>query len=327
MIFGMDFLGGARYSKTVIQNQPRAWGFGVFAEVDGFGKAYDLIKQVDTFGLPFIRVQMMWKDDHRFGPGDVKIVEARAKKLASLGLKTKLYVSPCCENELNASQFQPFADVVARHLPKAEIVNSPNKGKGHVSQRYINEYHHEKPRGGRFAFSYDGANCVDSDVQKDKQAYAGAEYFMFWNSQCNGRRNLEDKTPRAKRTFWPTPKQIDSWIFLHRAKGAVKPPKGIMKSHGDQHTNPPSGKDQKPVYIFPEKLKEIVLKAANGQVVDVAKYFGTFQGGGHRYYFTQWGFELAQKAMRIAGTPVCKLFKDKKEVGTINPAFREGNFR
>jgi len=327
MIFGLDLLGAARYKKTALQNQPRAWGFGIFAEVDGFGKAYDLIKQVDSFGLPFIRVQMMWKDDHRFSQGDVKIVEARARQLANLGLKTKLYVSPCCENELNAAQFQPFADVVAKHLPNAEIVNSPNKGKGHVSSKYINEYHHEKPRGGRFAFSYDGANCVDSNVEADKAAYANAEYFMFWNSQCNGRRNLEDKTPRARRTFWPTAKQIDSWIFLHRAKGTVKPPKGIMKSHGDQHTNPPSGKDQKPVYIFPERLKEVVLKAQNGQVVDTARYFGPFQGGGFRYYFSQWGFELAQKATRISGTPVCKLFKDKKEVGTINPAFREGVWR
>ena len=100
-----------------------------------------------------------------------------------------------------------------------------------------------------------------------------------------------------------------------------------MKSHGDQHTIPPSGKDQKPVYIFAEKVKELILKAQNGAVVDVAKYFGTFEGGGHRYYFSQWGFELAQKAMRISGSPVCKLFKGSKEVGTINPAFREGSFR
>lgn len=333
MIYGMDFLGGARYQKTVLQNQPRAWGFGVFAEVEGFGKAYSLIDQVAKLGVPSIRVQMIWKDDHSFGAAELRVLEQRCKTLLPIikaNPSVKWYISPCCEHNLDANKFQPFANMVIKYMGGlVSVVNSPNYKKGFVSKDYINEYHHEeRPRlGGKFAFSFDGANCVDSDVEKIKGNYANAEYFMFWNSQCNGRRNLEDKTPRAKRTFWPTAKQIDSWIFLHRAKGAVKPPKGIMKSHGDQHTNPPSGKDQKPVYIFPERLKEVVLKAQNGQVVDVARYFGPFNGGGFRYYFSQWAFELAQKATRISGTPVCKLFKDTKEVGTINPAFREGNFR
>lgn len=330
MNYGLDFLGAARYQKTVLQEQPRAWGFGVFAEVDGFGKAYKLIKQLDSYGLPFIRVQLMWKDDHNFKPSDVKEIENRSKKIASLNLKTKLYISPCCEHNLNESQFEPFAQAVKRHLPTAIIVNSPNKGKGHVSKKYLNEYHHEdKPRsGGRYAFSFDGSNCVDSDVTKYKANYKDAEYFFFWNSQCNLRRNLTDKTPRKDRKYWPTDKQIDSWIWLAKDKGNPKlPAKWLLKSHSDQHTVPPSGKDQKPVWIVPVKARAIVVKASNGQVIDEARYFGTFQGGGFRYYHSQWGFELAQKAIRIQGNPVCDVFVNDKKVGSINLAFREGGYR
>jgi hypothetical protein len=326
----MDFLGGARYQKTVLNEQPRAYGFGVFAEVDGFGKAYKLIKQLDSYGLPFIRVQLMWKDDHNFKPSDVKAIENRSKKIASLNLKTKLYISPCCENNLNESQFEPFAQAVKKHLPKAEIVNSPNKGKGHVSKKYLNEYHHEeKPRtGGRYAFSFDGANCVDSDITKYKANYQQAEYFMLWNSQCNGRRNITDGTAREQRKYWPTDKQIDSWVWLTRDKGATQARKGdILKSHSDQHTQPASGKDQKPVYIIKEKVKEIVLKADNGQTIDTLRYYGSFSGGGHRYYATQWGFELAQKAIRIHGKPTCNYFINGKKAGVVNPAFRDGVYR
>ncbi len=334
MNYGIDFLGGARYQKTVLQNHPRSWGFGVFAEVDGFGKAYQLIDQVAALGVPFIRVQMIWKDDHKFGANELKVLEQRCKLLKPILLKhpsVKFYVSPCCEHELNEAAWNKFAGVVINILGGlCQLVNSPNYKKGFVSREYINEYHHEeKPRsGGKYAFSFDGANCVDSDVEKYKANYKDAVYFMFWNSQCNGRRNLEDKTPRAQRKFWPTAKQIDSWIWLHRVKGATQMRKSdLLKSHSDQHTVPPSGKDQKPVFIIPEKAKELVLKADNGQTIDTARYFGTFTGGGHRYYCTQWGFDLAQKALRIHGKPTANLFLNGKRIGVVNCAFREGKFR
>jgi hypothetical protein len=334
MNFGIDFLGGARYAKTVLQEHPRSYGFGIFADVDGFGKAYDLIDKVAALGVPFIRVQAIWKDDHNFGASELKTLENRCKLLLPIIKKhpsVKWYVSPCCEHNLDQRKFQLFADVVAKYLGGlVSIVNSPNFKKGFVSKDYLNEYHHEeKPRsGGRFAFSFDGANCVDNDVTKYKANYKDAEYFFWWNSQCNGRRNLEDKTPRKDRKYWPTDKQIDSWIWLAKDKGNPKlPAKWLLKSHSDQHTVPPSGKDQKPVWIIPVKARAVVVKASNGQVIDEARYFGTFQGGGFRYYHQSWGYELAQKAIRIQGHPVCDVFVNNKKIGSINLAFREGNYR
>jgi len=333
MNYGIDFLGAARYQKTVLAEQPRSFGFGVFADVDGFGKAYKLIEQVAALGVPFIRVQLMWKDDHNFRPSDLPEIAKRCKLLKPIIEKhksVKWYISPCCEHNLKESEWVKFAAEVNQVLETSVlIVNSPNKGKGFVSKAFINEYHHEdKPRsGGRYAFSFDGANQVDSDIEKYKASYKDAEYFMLWNSQCNLRRNLEDKTPRKDRKYWPTPKQIDSWIFQTKDRGEVNVPKGIFKSHSDQHTVPPSGKDQKPVYIISQKVNEIVLKADNGQTVGTLRYFGTFTGGGYRYYASEWGMDLAIKAVRLHGKAVCSIFINNKKVGTINPAYRGGTFR
>ena len=346
MNYGIDFLGGARYQKTVLAEHPRAFGFGCFAEVDGFGKAYDLIEKVAALGVPFIRVQMMWKDNHQFTPQDVKVVQQRFAKLFPIMKKypsIKWYVSPCCEHMLSESQFEPFAEAVMNIGSFAlgvEVVNSPIHGKGHHSKKYINEFHgaDKNPKGSRYAFSFDGTQCVDSDIETYKNNYANAEYFMLWNSQCNGNRKVftsdkergpKDYKDRSKRIYWPTPKQIDSWIYLTtHNKGNTKIPKGwIFKSHSDQHSMPPEGKDQKPCWVKLPKFKAIEVRAVNGQLIDKAPYFGTYQGGGHRYYHSDYGYILAEKAYRIQGMGVCNVFGDGKKVGQINLAFRDGVYR
>jgi hypothetical protein len=347
MNYGIDFLGGARYQKTVLAEHPRKFGFGVFAEVDGFGKAYDLIDKVAALGVPFIRVQLQWRDKHDFSSADLKVTENRCKLLLPIIKKhpsVKWYISPICEHNLDQRQFQPFADVVAKYLGGlVQIVNSPNFKKGFVSKEYLNEYHHEeKPRGGgRYAFSFDGANIVDSDIEKYKGNYSNAEYFMLWNSQCNGRRNLTDSTPRQQRKFFPMPKQIDSWVHLvTNSKGATNYPSSFIgKSHSDQHKIPPEGKDQKRVEILPMNVQpdRLHLVAANGQKIATstkkAPYNEKVNGKvgkqiGWRYYFaTEWGFELANRAKRLAGTAICTLLGDNKKLGTVNPAFRDGKYR
>jgi hypothetical protein len=328
---GIDYLGAGRYKNTVIAEHPRDFGFGAFLEFDGFGKTYDLFDQMGRLGVPFFHPQVMWQDNHQFRPEHVKVVEQRCKLLAPIANRYKdknWFISPCCENELNATQFEPFAQAVLRQIPFAIVVNSPNANKGHRSTKWLNEFHGNDPRlRAGDGHSWDGTNIVDSDVTRIKNI--NLLYSMIWNSQCNGRRNTADKTPRAQRKFWPTPKQIDSWIYLYtHAKGTTSIPRGwIFKSHSDQHTVPPSGKDQKPCWVKLPRFKAIEVKALNGQLIDKAPYFGTFEGGGYRFYHSDWGFTLSEKAKRIQGHGLCNVFADGKKVGTVNLAFREGSYR
>lgn len=341
MEFGWDALGAARYKNTAISEHPREFGFGAFLDVDGFGKTYDLFDKMGSLGVPFFHPQVMWQDNHQFKPEHVRVVEQRCRLLAPIANKYKdkpWYISPCCENELNAAQFEPFAQAVLRQIPFAIVINSPNGGgKGHRSSKYKNEFHgnDSRLRGGD-GHSWDGTNIVDSDITRIKNM--NLAYSMIWNSQCNGNRRIfkpgdkrgpKDYINRKDRIFWPTPKQIDSWIYLvTHSRGATKLPNNwIFKSHGDQHTMPPSGKDQKPVWVKLPKFKAIEVKARNGQLIDKAPYFGTFEGGGHRYYHSDWGFTLSEKARRIQGDGLCEVFADGKRVGHINLAFRDGSYR
>jgi len=337
MNYGLDLLGIARYGKVAVEEFPDGWALGAFTYVDGFGDALPAVRDVlATNRVKICRLQLMWRDKHDFNfRRDKDFVRKEAKRFYSLinsNKAVKWYISPCCEHELNDRQFEEFAEVVRQELQglKYEIVNSPNHRKGHVSKKYLNEYHgaDKRPRGGRYAFSFDGTNCCDSNVEEFKRNYKDAEYFMFWAPQCNGRLKTEDKTPRAKRRAYPTSRQIDSWIYLSTARGATKLPKDwLLKSHGDQHTVPPSGKDQKPVFIIPQKVKEIVFKTRNGQTIDKAKYFGKFVGGGYRYYSTDFGFLLSEKARRIQGDALVDIFVNNKKVGVCNLAFRDGKYR
>lgn len=341
MRHGCAFLGGARYPKTVLAEHPRDYGFQIFVDVDGFGKAYKLIEQVANMGVPFIIPNLIWQDGHQFKPEHIKLAHERSKILKPIIEAHKnidWFINPCTENELNASKFEPFAEAVRSQLKNVQIVNSPNGGgKGHRSSKYLNEFHGTDPRlRGGDGHSWDGANIVDSDVTRIKNM--NLVYSTIWNSQCNGNRKVfkddkergpKDFKDRAKRIYWPTPKQIDSWIYLYtHGKGATSLPRGwIFKSHADQHDVPPAGKDQKPVWVKLPKFRAIEIRARNGQLIDRAPYFGTFAGGGHRYYHTDWGFTLSEKAKRIQGDGLCDVFADGKKVGTINLAFRDGTFR
>lgn len=336
MNYLMDYLGGARFKKLILEQHPMSYGAGFFSYVDGFGDSLPVVSALAAKGCLLFRIHLCWKDNHKFTRADLPFVAKEARRLKPIIARhpnVKWYVSPCCEHELSSDEWDAFADIVRRELSGVnyELVNSPNHNKGFVSKTILNEYHgaESKPRGGRYSFSFDGTNIVDSDVESFKKNYSQAEYWGVWNSQMNGRRNTEDKTPRPDRKFYPTAKQLDSWIHLTtNSKGATRIPKGwLVKSHSDQHTNPPSGKDQKPVWIIPQKVKEIVIKARNGQVVDTAKYFGTFTGGGHRYYCAQWGYDAANKAKRIQGDALCDIFFEGKKVGVVNLAFRDGGYR
>lgn len=336
MNFLMDYLGGAKFKQLILAEHPMSYGAGFFSYVDGFGDALPVVSALAAKGCLLFRIHLCWKDDHKFTDKDLPFIKKEARRLKPIIAKypnVKWHVSPCCEHELNELAWYKFANAAANELEgvACEFVNTPNHNKGFVSKTVLNEYHgaESRPRGGRYAFSFDGKNIVDSNVEAFKSNYAQAEYWGVWNCQMNGRRNPEDKTPRPQRKFYPTSKQLDSWIHLTtNSKGETRIPKGwLMKSHSDQHTNPPSGKDQKPVWIIPQKAKEIVLKTRNGTVVDVARYYGTFTGGGHRYYCSQWGYDAANKAKRIQGDALCDIIFNGRKVGVVNLAFRDGGYR
>ncbi len=352
MRYGLDYLAGIKFRKVIMEEHPNGWGAGFFTRVmedDTYRKTvWDNLPIIQELAAskraPFIRLAFAWRDDHKFSSAQHSFVKSEAmrfKPIIESNSDITWYVSPVHEHQLNERDWNVFSKIVRDVLgDKVTIVNCPVAGKGFASKIELNEYHgaDKKPRGGRFGFSFDGSNIVDADVETYKKNYSNSEYFFIWNCQMNGRRKEDDKTKRKDRKFYPINKQIDSFIYLSRDKGANNFPKDcIGKSHADQANYPPSGKDCKPVFLAYLKAKispsRIILKARNGQTVSTSSSRASWSDEatkkqiGWRYYFSEWGFEIAGKAKRIQGDSVCDLYADNKKIGTWNPAFRSGTFR
>lgn len=326
-MLGRDYLGGAKYPDLILREHPKGWAAGFFAET--FGNALPIIEKLANTGrCPLIRVQLLWSDTHTFTHSDTMRAVEIAKKIEVIARKNKrvkFELSPFCEHNLkNPDQALEAIKMVA---PSCTPVNCPWQGA--LSSRFKNEVHgyHAKPRG-RYNYSTDGDSCVDINITKMKRLHKDADVFFFWHPADNGKLNTSDPTPRPERKAWPTEALQDSIIYLKNKRGKTSlPEKFIYKSHADRHETPPEPRAYKPVLIAPVKAARFELVAKNGQVVGVLPYYGTFDGGGYRYYLGEYGYQVAEKAIRIQGSPVVELRANGKVYGKINPAFRDGSFR
>lgn len=334
MRYGIDALALAKYKDVIVRYMPKGFGLGVFALVDGFGDGLAALQEVlvKRPDIPFVRVQLMWKDRHDFSSRDYPFVQRQAERLLPIiqrNLQRDWYVSPCCEDRLNEVEWRKFAGITSTALASVpfHLVHSPEKPKRFSN--VINEYHHAS---GGDAFSYDGANAFDSDVEKDKAAYKTAPYFMFWNCQFNGRKTLKDTTPRPRRKAYPIREHVESIAAISGSRGRISTTIRTLigKSHSDQHDDKPEGKDCKPVYITPLNVSPNRLELKrNGRVISTSSVRmpynekkpdgSTGKQIGWRYYFPKWGYQISTSPLDLWG--------GRKRIAICNPAFRCFNYR
>jgi hypothetical protein len=322
MIFGLDTLGLAKFPLSAIKAIPT--GIAVSAFAVAFGDATKNVRLVCKTRKPvLVKIQLLWRDNHDFGPTDIpqiKQLAAKYEKIAKEFPTIKFYLSPCCEHTL--SNPDKYLDAVKASAPSCTPLNTPWTGA--VSRKYLNEVHgdHKAP-GGKYFYSYDGTSSVDANVAADKKKHAKAEVFWFWHPAFNGKLNSADRTPREDRNSWPVPDLIKSVWYLRRDKGKCKLPSNYLwKSHADRHETPPEPRAYKPVCIIPDQVSEITLHS-KGKKIATLKYYGPFADGRHRYYAGSYGYQLSVKA----GHGPCDLKVGKKVIGQVNPAFREGDYR
>lgn len=335
-MYGLDLLGISKYPNTALRDFPRGFALGAFSNC--FGDALPAIENIVKAKLTLrVRLHLDWDDEHNYlDKFDLIKREAlRVRGLVARYPNIDWRISGACEHKLNSIQAIKLRDIVLAACPGVIYVNSPLRKQGgamlQASANVVNEIHKGDgaPPGGHHDFSYDGANCVDSDIVTDLDRWKSCQTFYLWGSQANGRMTTQDPTPRPERRAWPTTNELDSWVALTKKRGTVALPKGwIYKSHSDQHSVPPAPRERKPVWISPVKASAIELRAKNGHVVDHAPYYSPYTDGvRHRYYCTDWGYLLAEKARKISGSPVCDVVVNGKKVGTLNPAFRYGEWR
>jgi hypothetical protein len=334
MLFGLDFLGIARYKSIASKNFPKGWAVGCFSNT--FGDSRPAIEQLlKSKKASAVRVHLLWDDAHKFNNKDVARATSEIKKwipLIEAYPSIKWYFSAACEHRANANLAGKLAQSILTNTPEfVTCVNTPiDNGADLFGDRIINERHgaNAKPRSVTDQFSFDGSACVDSDVTTIKNTWRNTpNIFFFWEPRFNGRWETSDTTPRPERTARPDDGLIKSVHFLSNTKGKTSLPKGVIyKSHAENKGNG-DPRAEKPLFIIPHKTSTIVLKALNGEILTKFRYYGPFNGGGYRYYTGRPGYMLAKIAMTKTGNYLCEAWVNGKKYATINPGFRDGVFR
>lgn len=325
VMFGLDLLGLAAFPSAMARAFPRGFACGVFH--DTFGNPYRHLERILLTGkCPLVRVHAIWEDDHQYIPfrDDSRITAAHRKlvKFAAKFPNVAFQFSPFCEAK---GDLGPILTKLKADTP-FQLVNSVWQGPAQKPGVAINEYHGKEAgrQRGLYNFSWDGDSTVDGDVTALKKRHKGAQVHFFWHPSFNGKRNVKDTTPRPERKFWPVPELIQSVAYLANQKGRPNfPTNWLWKSHSDVHKVPPEPRAYKPVLIADIKVDSIPVRSMKGKLLTELKYFDRFDGGGYRYYLDMYGYELAEAARAHAESPLVRL----GEYGTVNPAFREGNYR
>jgi len=340
---GMSYLGiGAskQFQDIVLREHPGGWAAKAFTQKSVFGDPMTFIqKLLDSGRCPLIGLNLQWKDSHVFTEADARVAQLEARRWKPIIHRypsITWHVSGATEHSMPRDRATRYRDVVMGEIPFSNVqyVNQPLR-MGALVDGAINERHGEVafahgPHAGLYSFDFDGTDCFDIRVEDYKAKFANASVFWWWTSQFNLKFNVDDKTPRPQRRAIPTPELIDAIIYLANTnQGAVKmPPKWLNKPKSDQHKVPPANRELKPVMIVPVNVPRLELVADNGQVVEVSREKDKFNDGRFRYYFSsRYGFQIAEKAKRIQGHPVLKVRANGKIYGTVNPAFRQGEFR
>ena len=320
MIFGLDYLGGAKYERIALRNLPAGWALGLFANT--FGDSRSLAAKALARGH-IVRVHLIWKDDHKFGRAEIAAAVKEAKRWRALSDQhgTALRISPWCEHRAKKDVLAKLHAAIMNELPNCLYVNAPISG-GDYLRGVTNETHHGmKALSQPYNFSFDGVDCCDADAEGFKEAHSSSDLFFFWTSRFNGKWEPNDPTPRPKRKGWPDDKMCQSVIALAKTKEAVSLPSGeIYKSHGenDGDGNP---RAEKMVYISKHRASKVELINAAGKVVDTLTPSGQLEDRRYVYRSRKWGYELAKTAS------VCRVKMNGKIIGSYDPIFRQNAYR
>lgn len=318
--YGADTLAAPLYASQ-IKAIPNQYAIRGFAEI--FGNFYPVAESQLRGGRQALGVNLLWSDQHTFGDRNIPDIRRLSTKYEYLCVRHPgvIEITPFTEHKLNNPD--KYLDIAQKAAPDCTIVNNPwLEGGGKFSKRYKNEIHgstHSIP-GGPYNFSYDGESAVDSNVEAVKKKFAGAERFYLWTFRENCRWSMQDGrslTERIRDCAKPIPEWFVSELALISKKGDTEVPRGwLIKSHSERHSRDDL-KGDKLLIISPVKGDEVTLKK-EGKVVAKLPYYGPYQGGGYRYYYSDFGYKLG------AGLD---LFINGKKYGTINGGFRDGVYR
>ena len=317
---GLDLLGLAKHDVQIIKRElPSGISIGF---LDGtFGDPYKNLKVLlDSGKVTSVRIHL-W--DHicyrnRVCPKgtplatDIRRVTNRTKRFAKFMLdypNVTQYISPALEHDVKDRDVVTkwFSEIV-KEAPLAIPVCSAFTGycpKLVNGKKILSEKHGCKAKGD--IISPDGESHFDCNNFTYKSQ--GKEIVYSWINQNNGRVTGEKTfTAPKERVNWPTVYDIKQQLallrtpsFKFKVRGCedLKSPK-LFKTNAEYFgKGKDDGRGNKPMFIHDKKVSKFELFSTKypasledqeegihikNKKVGEMRYYGTYQGGGYRYY-------------------------------------------
>jgi len=358
MIFALDLLGLADDDwkiKPLIEIFPKGWGYGVFGP-KVFGDPMKKVRQLHSSGKPsMFRLQLFYNDKHQF-PSEKYLKQEipRWDELALIYPFVKSYISPACEyQETNKSKIRDIMSLAASLAPNSAIVQSPGRVGGKVcptfSDWYVEE-HGNRARTGSDLISNDGESAYDQcDLMNEdwgiehwiERHKNTAKYCFLWGARFN-LREAHNTLPPMKRFAAPESDYTTGVCRLASEKPPVPTPifefsapkkPYLLKTFAEDQQGPADKRENRPMFMVPVRKKP-------RQYVDIVTWdgkrvarFNLFKDGNparktDRYYFPKkYGWQLAEKAIKMSGSPYVGLKEGTSYKWPFHPAFRSPFFQ
>lgn len=274
-------------------------------------------------GIPYLKSRLpIWKKWQANHPGIALYIshttEHYCKDKAKLMERMKL---------INSSGFIP--------------VNNPEPGEGAVLVGLVNETHKPRRMGKDYIASMDGFDTLGKgDTLNWVTKHKGAILDFAWSPLCNLNDGKQGNKPCSQRTAAPSQKHLEMLLHISECPVAAPIPtafhamplkrpwlwKPVRETTGDT-------RDNKPCLIAPIKVDRFEICTFEGDPIGELPYYDTYLKQGWRYYsgvpggINLWGYEIAERAKQVSGSPWVFLRAAGKYYGPVEPAFRFGYFR
>lgn len=333
--------------KETIKGWRQGIALGLFDDNTFGPKAFSNMQRlVQTDMVPAIRPHLNWAGPNAKHilppPQKIKAAAPKYEKFQKANPGIRVYVSPTCEfDSQDKKAIKAMLDLTASLCPSCTIVQNPS-GKGATVPGYLVERHGKTVVGPGQIISYDGGvkgeGLFDIDATKWFRDNSQAEIAFGWGPLLN-MAEAHNTTPPNLRDDTPPAGYITSLIRLADPVGTpptasfpVIPLKKpfLYKSHAEDS----QGKDprnNKPMFIAKPKTGSIELVTFQGATVCKFPYapnVGPFPPDLFRWYSGNaggpnlWGWQIADKAQQMSGSPFVCIKLAGKFYGWIHPAHR-----
>lgn len=346
--FGLDTLGiGSRHwdIKSTLTAWPHGFFVGAFDGIwpNAFGDPTKNIQALfNQTDCPGARIHIWWSYDHK--AVDIKVLNSRLphwEQFAKRNPSKRIYISHSCEYGPSASQAQLQQLIAAIRLraPSCIPVNVPEGGAvmlpGVVTEHHGSGAH---VNAGGLA-STDGSDITNVNSAAWIVANQHADVCFLWAPRFNmSESHQSDHNPSA-RTAGPNAQFIRAVSYLSTpiltapvptfpAHPVARPDLYKCFAEDMQGSNP---RDNLPlIELYSEKAQQSTVQIVthNKQVVGVFKHFADV-----RYYsglpggINLWGFQIAQKAVALSGSPYVWFLLNGNYHGPVDAGRRSGFFQ